>query len=745
MTLASHSLRISIATATLATLAPFPALASATDATPPPNKSPGAPAGHRSPHATTDANDDGDTIVVSGHLPIDFGLLAGSESLEGDALTARMRSQIGETLARLPGVSATSFAPGASRPVLRGFDGDRVRVLVDGIGSIDASAVSADHAVVLDALTVDHIDIVHGPAVMLFGGQAIGGAVNAIDKRIPRAVPKAITGAIVGGYATAADERSIGGAIDAPIGDRFVAHLDGSWRKSGNVRIGGYVNSPALRAELLGEAAEHAAHGEADEAAEFTGLAEQRGRIANSAARTTTLGAGLAFIDAGGNLGVSVQHTDSRYGVPMRPGAGHGHGHGHDHDHDHDHGEESEHDHDHDHGHTHHHDAPVTIGLKQTRIDVRGGLEIGGLFERLEIRGAYGDYRHIEFEGAEPGTRFAGEGVEYRVDLVQSKHGGWRGRSGVHGVSRSMTIAGPEAFTPDNRVDRLGAFTLQSLALGGGLELEAAGRFERVAVKATSVDFDRRFDLWSGALGASFAPSPDWKLGVNVIRGARAPSPEELLSDGMHMATQSYERGNRDFAIEKSTGFEGYIRYATRRAEFSLTGYHTRFARFITARPTGEAVDGLPVYQYAQTPARFSGFEAAAAVEALRWGGGSLRLDAAGDYTHARLVNIGPAPRIPPLRLRGGAELRQETLTLRGELEWNQRQNRVAAFENPTPAFTMVNLSADWHPMGADGPLTLLLAADNLLDVVGRRAASFTRDFAPLPGRDIRLTAKISF
>jgi iron complex outermembrane recepter protein len=153
------------------------------------------PHGHDRSHAV-----DASGIVVVGHPPTDFGLLASTATIEGDALTLQLRGQVGETLARLPGVSSTSFAPGASRPVLRGFDGDRIRVLTDGIGAIDASSVSADHAVVFDALTVDHIDVIHGPAVLLFGGQAIGGAVNALDKRIPRAIPPAITATVLGTY-----------------------------------------------------------------------------------------------------------------------------------------------------------------------------------------------------------------------------------------------------------------------------------------------------------------------------------------------------------------------------------------------------------------------------------------------------------------------------------------------------------------------------------------------------------------
>lgn len=676
---------------------------------------------HEDPHSSAD----GDVIVVTGHLPTDLGLLAGSVSIEGDTLVAQSRGQIGEVLASLPGVSASSFAPGVSRPVLRGFDGDRISVLTDGIGSIDASSVSADHAVVFDTLTVDHVDVVHGPAVLLFGGQAIGGAVNALDKRIPRRVPGTITGSGIGGYATAAKERSIGSAIDVPLSDRFVAHIDANWRKSDDMRTGGRIVSSALRAELLAEADTHGADGDQAEAEELEEAAFARGRIANSAARSLTLGAGLAFIDAGGNLGVSVQRFDTHYGVPLRPGL--------------DHGEEGNSDSEAAHG------DGVAIDLVQTRIDMRGAVALGGFFEELQVRGAFGDYRHVEIEGGEPGTRFAGKGLEFRADLVQPERGAWRGRSGVHHFSRRMTVEGAEAIIPNNSVERTGVFTLQSLKVGRGIEIELAGRYEIASVRTVAPGFSRHFDLWSGAAGVSWVPAAGWKLGINHVRGARAPSPEELLSDGVHVATQAYEQGDATFATERSRGFEAYVRYTGRRAELSLTGFATHFDNFIAAIPTGEEREGFPLFRYRQLPARYIGFEASGSVEVAKWGDNSLRLDLASDYTRARLSGVGPAPRIPPLRVRGGAELKLGDLRLHGEVEWNDRQNRVAAFENPVAAFTQVDLGADWHPFGEDGPLTLLLSASNIFDTVGRRAASFTRDFVPLPGRDVRMTVKMDF
>ena len=670
------------------------------------------------PHDNAHSDDQG--IVVVGHPPVNFNLLNSTSTIEGDKLEVSLRGQLGETLASLPGVSATSFTPGASRPVLRGFDGDRIRVLTDGIGAIDASSVSADHAVVFDALTVDHIDVLHGPAVLLFGGQAIGGAVNALDKRIPRSVPDGASLDALGSYGSASNERAISSAAQFRLGDRWAASVDAAWRKSDDLEVPGFVNSPRLRADLLQQAADYRSHGETAEAAEFTELANLTGKVPNTAARSTTFGAGLAFIDAGGNLGISVQRQDMRYGLPSRPGAG-------------------------DHSAASHGNEEVSIDLGQTRIDLRGTVELGeGLLDSIQVRGAFGDYQHIEFEGGAPGTTFTGRGVEARADLVQNNKGGWRGRSGVQYFTRNLAIVGAEAFAPSNDVTRFGVFTLQSIRLGQ-IELEGAGRYERATVRANAVGFQRAYDLWSGSTGATWRFAPGWKLGASYIRGARAPAPEELLSDGLHVATQSYELGNSTFRPETSNGGEVFVRYDGGKTSLSVTGYLTDFDSFIAALPNGTENDGFPVFEYRQGGARFQGFEASASAKLLDWTNGGLTIDAQADYTHAELKDVGPVPRIPPLRLRGGAGLEFGPLHLRGEVEWNDKQDRVGSFETPVASFTLVNLSAVWHAMGDEGPLTLSLSGNNLFNVSARRAASFTRDFVPLAGRDIRLSAKLSF
>ncbi|QTD55548.1 TonB-dependent receptor [Parasphingorhabdus cellanae] len=670
-----------------------------------------------------------DAIVVTAPYLDRLDILAGTSVLTGDQLTNDLRGQIGDSLTKLPGVSSTSFAPGSSRPVLRGFQGPRIRVLTDGIGALDASNTSVDHAVTIDPLTAQRIEVLRGPAVLLFGGDAIGGAVNVIDKRIPRDVPdEAFHLDAVGGFGSAADDYSIGGSLDVPLTDTLVFHINGAYRDTDDVDISGFVLAPELRADVLAQAAEETEEGNLDEAEELTETANQRGTIANTASRTISGATGLAYIGEGGNIGFSVSYYDTEYGVPGRPGAEHAHG-------DEDGGEEEE------------EEGPVTIDLEQIRADLRAGVNLGdGFFESLNLRAGYSDYEHTEFEGDEVGTVFTVEGIEARAELVQNERNGWRGVIGTQLLVRDFNAIGAEAFVPKNSVESVALFTIQEIDLGN-FEVEVAGRFDNTDISSNIVNFDRSFDSLSGALGFAYAPDDSpLKIGVNLSRSERAPSPEELLSNGPHIATQAFEIGNPNFSTEKSWGGELYARWNSEDIQLSATVYANIFDDYIFETATGEEEDGLPVFQFFQEDATYYGVEASASFVVARAGGFEFVTDGVADYVRAKIRDGGgPVPRIPPLRLLGGISAQSDAVDLRAELEWSDSQDRVSTFETPTDSFTMVNASAAWRPLGKEGGVTLIASANNIFDVNARRHASFTKDFVPLAGRDIRISAKFSF
>lgn len=676
-------------------------------------------------------------IVVTALLPRAQGdILSGTSILTGEQLARDIRSTIGETLSRQPGVSSTSFGPNASRPILRGQQGERVRVLTDGIGSFDVSNTSVDHAVAINPLTAERIEVLRGPAALLYGSSAIGGVVNVIDGRIPRLVPtEAVHVEGIATYGTAANERALSGKAEAALGGGFVAHVDGSWSKTGNLRTGGYILAGPLRAKAA-----------ASDEEEIQENARLRGKLPNSAAEMWEVAGALAYVGDGGTIGFSVAHTDNRYGVPARLEV--------EEEEDHEGDGEGEGEEEHGHGHEN-----ITLAMRQTRADLRAELQGNGSFiDRIRLRAGYADYQHKEIEDTgEVGTTFSAEGMEGRFEVVQARKGGWEGVTGAQFFSRDFRIVGEEKFLPPNSTVQYGVFTLQSLDLGV-LRLEAGGRYEhsRITAKADE-DLDveaakRSFDALSFSAGASYALVPGWRIGLNAVRSERAPSAEELYARGPHAGTQAFELGNPAFGKEKSWGLEGSLRGSTGGASLSFSAFHNWFDGFIYDRLVEDeaclaVTDALefPCFQYAQADARTYGFEAEASAQVAQWGERRLSLDAGADYVRATIKGAGPAPRIPPLRLRGGAELGDNLWSARIEAEHGFAQNRRSALETRTPTYTLVNASLTLRPIAGNARTSIILSANNIFDTTVRRHASVLKDYAPLAGRDFRVTARFGF
>ncbi len=661
-----------------------------------------------------DHDGDNPEIVITALLGrTQADLLAGTSVVSGADLARELKPTIGETLSHQAGVSATSFGPNASRPVLRGFQGERVRVLADGIGSFDVSNTSVDHAVVINPLTADRIEVLRGPSALLFGSSAIGGVVNVIDSRIPRKVPEeAVHLDGLTTYGSAANERSGGVRIDAPLTKSIVLHLDGSYIKTADLEIGGHVLTPALRAQAA-----------ASPDPAIAALANLKDRLPNSAARTWEIAGGAAYISSNVNLGFSVSRYDSLYGVPIRFSL--------------DPAIEAE---------------SVRLDVKQTRYDARAEYNpAGGFIEGIRFRGGYADYRHNEVaDDGTINTTFRNSGGEARLELVQRERNGWKGAIGSQFVSRKVDIVGAEKFLPEIKTRQYGLFTVQSVDLGT-IRAEAGARIEHavVSAKADTVlgnpDIRRSFTSYSGSLGASVEVARGWRLGLNSSYTERAPSAEELYANGPHAGTQAFEIGNPAFRKEKSKGLEATLHGSGSGYSVSASLFYSWFKGFIFESPTGVIQDDLPVFQSQQANARHYGAEIEASVRLATVGSVTLNLDGVGDFTRARIKGGGPLPRIPALRLLGGLEAQSDRITGRIEVEWVDGQDRIAAFETPTKGYTMVNSSLAIKPFGTDSGFDVTLAANNIFDVVGRRHASFLKDYAPLAGRDIRIGLRFAF
>ncbi|VXC82908.1 TonB-dependent receptor [Sphingomonas sp. AX6] len=668
----------------------------------------------------------------------ELDVLGGTSVVQGIELDRDMRASIGDTLASQPGVSATSFGPGASRPVLRGFQGDRIRVLTDGIGSIDASSSSVDHAVAINPLTANRIEVLRGPSALLYGSSAIGGVVNVLDDRIPRSIPdEPIHLDVMGTYGTAAKERSVAGVLDVPLGSMFVAHVDGSYIRADDLRTGGFINSRAIREDAL-----H--HAEEDGNAELAEEANARGRIDNTSLETWEVAGGLSLVTDRGHLGFSLSRYESNYGVPNRFDP-HGHEEHEDHG-DEEHGDEDHGDHDEHEGHAH---EDVRLAVKQTRFDIRGEVETnGGFLDRIRLRLGAADYRHDELEdNGEIGTSFFNQGYEGRLELVQADRDGWRGALGGQFVIRDFEIVGEEKYMPKTTTEQMGLFTLQSVDLGA-FRAEAGARYEHSRLSANADDdignpaIDRTFNAFSGSVGASTGLGDGVRAGLNLSRTERAPSAEELFSGGPHAATQAFEIGDPTLAKEASWGVEGTFRLSRPGFRIAASAYYNWFDNYIYQFENDDEIDELPVFAYAQSDARVRGFEVEASATLARMGGTAFNVDGLVDYVVVDVDDFGPAPRIPPLRVLGGVEAQADMFNARLEAEHVFEQDRVAGVELPTDSYTMVNASVAFSPFGTGNSTRLIVSANNIFDVEARRHASQIKDFAPLAGRDIRATLR---
>ena len=645
-------------------------------------------------------------IIVSAPYARDRKLVATAVTvLQGDALQLQLRSTIGETLARQPGVSSTFFGPNASRPILRGLDAERVRVLTDGIGSFDVSNTSVDHAVAANPLLADRIEILRGPAALLFGSGAIGGVVNMRDLRIPREVPEGGPHVDVSaGVASAARERNIAAAVNVPLGAGFVAHVDGSFFESDNYRTGGFVFSDNLRREA------------AEAGGDVAGAAQARGRVDNTAGRTWDVGGGLGWIGQdGANLGFAVSHLENRYGIPNgAPGGG---------------GEED-----------------ISLDMRQIRVDVRGAVPLTGAFKEIRVRGGGANYRHDELEDTgEIGTSFFNKSWEARLELVQANKDGWQGATGVQYFSRNFRAAGAEAYIPPNETRQLGLFTLQEFDLGA-VRLEGGARYEHANVKSAQVGRERTFNSVSFSVGGSVDLGSGFRLALSGARTERAPSAEELFANGAHAATRAVEIGNPDFSTERQLGAEAVLRGRGDGWRLELSAFVNRFDNYIFLNPNGLEQDELPVFEYAQSDASFWGVEVEAGVKVAQLGATRFEVTGLLDYTRATILSGGGAvPRIPPLRMIGGIEATGGVVGGRVEIEHVTAQDRIAGFETRTAAFSLVNASLSWKPFGAEAPTTLMVQANNIFDVEARRHSSFLKDVAPLFGRDIRVSLRVAF
>ena len=673
-------------------------------------------------HAQQVADLNLDEIVVTASPIVRerFEIVGGTSVLTGNDLTDAMQLSLGETLAAEPGISSSFFGPFASRPIIRGFDGERVRILFDGIGSIDASTISPDHQIGGDATNAERIEVLRGPATLLYGNAAIGGVVNIIDGRIPADVPEnGFAVSATAGYATNAKEGFVSGAADAAIGDNFIVHLDGSWRDNKDYRIKGF----------------------ASEEAEEEGI---EGRVENSGGESTDITGGFAYLWDKGTFGVSVSHFDSQYGSP----AGHAH-HEDEHDHDEDEDHDDDHDEDHDEDHEeegHEEEELITIDLKQTRVDMKGEInDLGSFIESARMRFAYADYEHIELEGDEGGgTVFSNEGWELRTEAIHAPIGAFTGAFGLQYRSREFSAIGDEAFVPPTDTDQVAGFLVEN-ATFGRLAVEGGLRLEHTSIKSPTTASKRSFTAYALSAAASYEITDGTRAGLSVSVSERPPSAEELFSNGPHFSTNTFEVGDPTLGKEDAVNLEFSLRHRSENFSGSIGAYSTWYDGFIYQRFTGAEQDELPEIIFTATDARFMGVEAEFAWQFMETDFFDATVDGSIGYVRATdTTNDQPLPRISPMQYVLGVEASSDQWLGRVEIQGADDQGRVAPGEVRTGGYTFLNakLAYTWD---MEPNIRFVIQGRNLTNKAARPHTSFIKDVAPLPGRDVRFYVKTTF
>lgn len=636
-----------------------------------------------------------ESVTVTAHpLPGSADELAApAQVLNGSRLDARRALSIGDMLSGLPGVSASAFGPNASRPILRGLDGDRLKVLSNGVPVLDASAASPDHAVAAESLLIDRVEVLRGPAALRFGGGAIGGVVNLIDGRIPETPVERFSGQADVRHGGAARESA--GTFRLDGGDGRVAwHADALARRSSDLNIPGFSRTSVLRS------------------AQPDAARDLWGRLPNSAASAQGVTFGIARTAPEGFVGVALSQNSQRYGTTLFEDG-----------------------------------APVEIDLVQTRLDL-SGRRSGVAGGTLSMAGALSQYRHAELTDRAVGTEFRNQGGDGRLEWSRQVD---RTRWVIGGQwsAQTLRVTGEEAFLPVSRSEQSALYLLVDRTLLESLRVEAGGRIEQATVRSESGPIrldaiDRQFAPRNFSTGAVWSASPTTKLTAHLSHSERAPNAQELLADGVHTATATYELGDPGLRPEQSNGWNLGLRESVGLLSLRLDVFEQRFNRFISLRSTGERyqpADGESTAIAAFTAGAAQSRGAEIDLNWIAWERGAKRLSIEGGYDQVRLVDQtgSPLPRIPAQRWRSAAAWRDGNLAARLEVLSARQVSRIATDETPTPGWTRIDAWLSWNLAPS---WQVQLTGRNLTNAVIRDHTSFLKDVSIAGGRSVLLSLR---
>lgn len=633
--------------------------------------------------------------------PLDF--VPTVSELSGEKLERKKQSSLGETLSHEVGVSSSFFGPNASRPVIRGMDGERIRVLSNGTGVLDASAASQDHEVVVEPMSVERIEIVRGPSALLYGSSAVGGVVNVITHRIPEESIEGLHGDFDSRYSSV-DDGGVGAlGLDYGVG-KWAFHFDGSSRSSSDYKIPGYARTSEKRAEEP-----------------LPPEDESRDKVLNSANRTYNGAFGTSYLFNDGFVGFSYNKYDSTYGTVA--------------------------------------EKDVKIKMKQDRFDAAFGLKNLGFIESLKFKNSYSEYEHKELAGEETGTVFKNRGDEARLEMKHAKLGDFQGIFGLQMNVFDFEALGEEAFLPPTKNQNYAAFLFEE-AQYGNWKPSFGLRFDSSQVKSEDVLDNPNFGVgetknFSGgsvSLGTLYSFNETQAVALNLAYTERAPNYQELFANGPHMATGAFEVGDKNLGKERSTSAELSYRHKAQDTQGSFGVFVQDFDDYISLSPTGNtrtSPDGDPLteYAYRAVNARFYGAELDLAHQLPHLiPSGIFEIGLKVDMVKAKNKgNDENLPRITPFRETLSASYKAAKYTADLEVQRSERQGDTAPNETATDAYTQVNLGVTAPVHWDVTTLTVYGRVNNLFDELARNHNSVLKDIAPLPGRNVIVGLQAAF
>lgn len=640
-----------------------------------------------------------DAIMVIGHQHdsnlLDF--VPSVTELSGEKLLMRQEVSLGDTLQKETGVASTGYGPNASRPVIRGLDGNRIILLQNGLGTIDASAQSVDHAVPIDMLTIDQIEVVRGPMSLLYGASAVGGVVNVVTDRVHQDFDPGFYGKIN----LQAQDAQPGSTQSMTLNygvSNWMFHFDGTLRNLGELQTPGFARTASTRASEVR-------------------VGETEGETVNSFNKQQNIGFGVSKILSDGYLGISYFNTDNRYGTVS--------------------------------------ETDVSIDMTQNRFELHYAKRLDqaflGFISEIRVKSAQSNYKHIEFEGKNVGTTFTNEGNETRIELL-NKSENFQGISGIQTKFNDFSAFGDEAYLPGTESQDFALFTLQDYKYGSQkLSIGARAEFNKIE-KLASTNFgaanEKDFNGMSLSLGHQKKFSTTVSLNHSISYSQRAPSAQELYSNGAHIATSTFERGNANLKREKALALESSLKWDTQKTQGRLSLFLQNFDGYISLDPAGtvDSNSSLAIYDYNQGGANIYGFEAEGDVDLMRLKGGVLKLNNTWDYIRGRATGSrGDLTRMTPMRI--GSELEYSTNKWLASLggRYTFKQEKIAKSETRTGGYFLLDANFHYDIVVKNAALTLYAKANNIFDKEARNHISFLKNISPLAGRNFVLGIRGSF